>query len=84
MSKSHNRSEVCGEFFLFDDILLMCTTKLLSEYCFPMSSKAITALVKTCCDVLACSFERDDLEQVNVLKSQSEVESEREREKVEN
>ena len=35
-----------GNFFMFDDILLMCTTKLLSEYCFPMSSKAITALVK--------------------------------------
>ena len=31
------------------------------------SSKAITSLVKRCCDVLVCSFERDDLEQVNVL-----------------
>ena len=48
-------------------ILLMCTTKLLSDHCFPTSSKAITSLVKRCCDVLVCSFERDDLEQVNVL-----------------
>ena len=66
--------EVCGEFCLFDgssqqhSILLMCTTKLLSDHCFPTSSKAITSLVKRCCDVLVCSFERDDLEQVNVLK----------------
>ena len=54
-------------------ILLMCTTKLLSDHCFPTSSKAITSLVKRCCDVLVCSFERDDLEQVNVLKRHSLV-----------
>ena len=52
----------------------MCTTKLLSDHCFPTSSKAITSLVKRCCDVLVCSFERDDLEQVNVLKEQVIVE----------
>ena len=40
-----------------------------SGHCFPMRSKVITWLVKDCCDTLISSFERDDLEQVNVLKA---------------
>ena len=40
-----------------------------SGHCFPMRSKVITWLVKDCCDTLISSFERDDLEQVNVLNT---------------